>query len=821
MLKKIFFWFLLIIILVVTGFGTWLYLNKERIENSIMTTVQSYLDVKAEIGSVELDPFSNFPYISLELNDVLTEGSGVSTGTPLIRLGQISLGVEFWDIIRGDLVIRHILLSEGQINIIDPKNGPPNYNILKETDGEQASYDSIPNLEIEDITLNKVLVSYDVPDEQIHIAAEARKMKADLVIADKMIQAGINFDGRVPDININGSSYFFEQEVDFNGLLNVDLEASRFHYKDLKLHLEGIPISADMELSWSGVPTIDLLTTITPADIDLVNKQLPKSVSEVVEKIQVKGNAGGTFAIKGQIDSRNDPAVEIKVPLKDLEIGYFDSLPENPLVKDGLLIFSSPRFFQDSTNRLDIRLQQIKWGEGSLNGEFIIPVLAKDHCSLKGKGRMSLENLIEISQTRGIKDPKGLVDFEITYIGPILKENQHIMDGSKISGSAVFDSLQLTIAGRDIFTDNLTGSVEFNNEILSFTDVRADFGETDLEVDGYAINFLNFVFYENQELHFESKIQSKNLVLENLLRSAKEDQDFVLALNPRVSMLLKPEIENFQFKTLVAQNIRGKIKIKDQKIKTRDMSMDLANGKVRYTLELDGTDTTKYSWMSDFSFDSLMLDSTFLCFNNFNQDFVKAENLRGRLSATGGLYIESNKALDFDLSMFQAEVDARVSDGKLVDFDPIRNIEKFLDRKSDLENIEFDELENNIVIRDRKVLIPKMEVRSSAKNAYISGFHQFDNHFEYHLQIPVFGKNRRDKDEQYGIVEEASGLSFALIKVEGTPEDYKVDYDTEELVKKVKRGFFMETQEAFDLFRKKKKEKSVEFAEDDYYEIDQ
>ena len=238
-------------------------------------------------------------------------------------------------------------------------------------------------------------------------------------------------------------------------------------------------------------------------------------------------------------------------------------------------------------------------------------------------------------------------------------------------------------------------------------------------------------------------------------------------------------------------------------------------------MEIDATDSLKYSWIAVFDFDSLLLDSTFFYFKNFGQDFLKSENLGGRLSANGGLYMESNDELEFDPASFQSNVKAEVVNGKLKDFEPIKSMAKYLDKRSDLDNIEFDELNNDIVIKDKRVLIPQMDVRSSAKNALISGFHNFDNSFEYHLQVPVFSRKKRDKDEQYGIVEEASGLSFVLLKIEGTPDDYKVDYDSEELMKKMKRGFFMETQEAFDLFRKKKKEKTVEFEDEEYYDIDQ
>ncbi len=823
MFKKILLWFFLILALAILGFGAWLWVNKEEIESQLIKEVKSYFEVPTEIGSTEIDPFSNFPYISLEANNVYSQGSGEHHDRPLFELEQMSFGVEFWDILNGDLVIKHMLFKGGQINIIHPSKGEPNYLIIKkqEETGEPTSYDSLKGLEIEDITFKDVLLSYSIPDKGVLISTHAEKLKADLLVMSKLIQAGLDFKGTTDKVLVNRVNYVKGQNAGFTGLLNIDLENNRFYFENLKLILDKVPISANMKINWGKETDMDLLTNIGPSDIDLIHPHLPKPVSGIVKDLKAKGKVNGTFAIKGRVDGEHDPGVEIRVPIRDLEIGFFDSLQQMPVIENGEVVFTSTRFFSDSSNRLDITAKKISWGETLLSGEFKIPVIARDHCSLNLKGDLEFESLIRLSKSTLVENPEGQINFNIKYIGPILKENQHVLDGSKISGGASFEDLKLDFVKRNFNAREVRGKFDFNNEILSFTDVSASLGKTDVQINGYAINFLNYFFFEDQDIYVESKILSDTMVLEDLLRSGQDTSDFILDFSPNVSFLVKPEIHDFRFKQFHAKKITGRLKLKDQKLLVRDLNMNLADGNAELEMELNTQDSLNYSWIADFDFDSLKLDSTFYFFDNFGQSFIKSENLRGRLSASGEMYLESNSKLEFDPASIRSTIDTRVYNGKLVNFEPIRNIQKFLDRKTNLDYVEFDELKNDIVVSERRVIIPQMEIRSSAKDALISGFHNFDNSFEYHLQVPVFGKKKRDKDEQYGIVEKASGLSFVLLKIEGNPEDYKVDYDTEELINKVKRGFFLETQEALNLFRRKKKESKVEFEDDEFHEIDQ
>ena len=581
MIKKILLWFFLVLVLALMAFGGWLYLNRERIEQALATELRSYLDVGAEIGYTEIDPFSNFPYISLEAHDVFSYGSGESRKIPLVDLELISFGIEFWDILNGDLVIRHVVFSGGEINIIDPKNLEPNYLVLKKAEdtGETMDYDSIKGIEVEDITFRNVKISYSIPDKAIRIGAEAKKLIADLVFENKMLQAGVNFNGQIQQVTINKTNYVPNQPANFKGLINLDLKEKRFYFDELGLQLKKVPITASLNVDWTGIPELDLMANIGPSAVEDIQEHLPNPVDEIVKSIKARGKAGGSFIIKGKVDKSNDPRVEIKVPLKNLEIGFFDSFPNQPFVKEGLLVFTSDKFFSDSSNRLEISAGPIEVSNSEFSGKLLIPVLVNDHCLIDLKGDLAFENVILLSKSNLVQNPDGNIKFDMKYLGPLLKENQHVMDGSKISGEAEFEDLRWDFAKRDLSAEKLNGRVEFNNEVLSFTEISTRLKASDVSFTGYAINFLNFLFYEDQDLHVETLINSNYLNLEDLLRSSQDTSDFLLEFNPRVSVLVKPEIQKFKFKQFRAEDIRGRIKVKGQKVKVSDVSMKMAQGK--------------------------------------------------------------------------------------------------------------------------------------------------------------------------------------------------------------------------------------------------
>jgi len=77
-----------------------------------------------------------------------------------------------------------------------------------------------------------------------------------------------------------------------------------------------------------------------------------------------------------------------------------------------------------------------------------------------------------------------------------------------------------------------------------------------------------------------------------------------------------------------------------------------------------------------------------------------------------------------------------VENGRLVEFEPIQALSKHM-KKRLLQDVKFSALRNTITVENGTITIPRMEVRSTALNAYISGKQMINGDFDYRLTLFV------------------------------------------------------------------------------------
>jgi len=187
------------------------------------------------------------------------------------------------------------------------------------------------------------------------------------------------------------------------------------------------------------------------------------------------------------------------------------------------------------------------------------------------------------------------------------------------------------------------------------------------------------------------------------------------------------------------------------------------------------------------------IDSLFYVFGNFNQTFITSEAVKGKLDASvnASMYFASDWT--FRRKMLYSEAVLRVSQGKLINYEPVMSLTEYLHEEGEnLSKLNFSDLENRIIVANDTVFISEMNVGTNVRNIKIGGYHTLGQQIDYRLSVPVIGSGR-DSDEQFGKVKtDNGGQLYFPFRVYGTTTDYKVVYDlktaSSNFVKGIKKG---------------------------------
>jgi hypothetical protein len=192
----------------------------------------------------------------------------------------------------------------------------------------------------------------------------------------------------------------------------------------------------------------------------------------------------------------------------------------------------------------------------------------------------------------------------------------------------------------------------------------------------------------------------------------------------------------------------------------------------------------------------MCLEKLFFKFDNFGQDFLLQENIKGQLTGKVNSKVLVHSDLIIDLHRTTAHVEATIENGEILNFEPLAAMETYMGDKN-LKRVRFDKIENTLDVKNGTIHIPKMLINSSLGYILIDGKQSVDLDMDYQVQVPLklvkkaitnaLFKRKKNADGTEAelnedelpadeIVSRPKGGSGAYIYVHilGKPEDYKI-----------------------------------------------
>jgi hypothetical protein len=275
-----------------------------------------------------------------------------------------------------------------------------------------------------------------------------------------------------------------------------------------------------------------------------------------------------------------------------------------------------------------------------------------------------------------------------------------------------------------------------------------------------------------------------------------------------VELDIKLSIDNLNYKKFSATNIKGNLIYKPGLFSFKSFTLNSMDGYISGDYLLARGIGKSFISQGKFTFDRIDINKAFVSFKNFDQDFVKAENLTGSLSGTLSLLMPQDSLLNPRFNAINAEGKYTITDGALINFEPAKSLSRFIEL-SELENITFSKLENDFYIRNNYIAIPQMDIKSSAADFIVSGKHDFDNIYEYHVKTYLsellskkVKRNKKNSTEFGAVEDDGLGRTSIFLKITGNAYDVKVGYDMKAARGNIKQNLKTEKENLKSIFNK-------------------
>ena len=796
---------------------------QDEIIARLIAEVNTSLKTRVDIGKIEVSMWKKFPKLSIQLQKVTIQGSLPERPVPLARAEKMYLTFDLWDLWDETFSVDQVFLENADVHLFVNEQGLENYDIVKNSIPAKGQTPSTVQFDLRRIRFRQVQVRYtDTKAGQEH-SVLAEQADARLFVKNDDYLILLQGDLRSHYFRVGQNSYFTGKRLRIKGEMQYDNESRKLMIQPSQVFVNQSEFQVMGFQATKPYSFVDLQIEGKNTDVQTLVSLLPESVSKAYAPYESKGRVYFKTSVTGYMQGDLVPQVEAQFGCSNAS--FYETRLKKRIENASLTgTYTNGKRQCRATSSLQLRKVAGSIGGRLFSGNLSIQNFDNPRLAFNLDGTLDMAAVTAFAPT-AVRNGAGLLTAHVKFEGNLDDlRSQSMRRFVRTAGSARLQNVSFSLASRPLRLSQLNGDFTFDKANVLVRQFSGFAGSTDFRLDGRFENALSYLLLDDQNLRVVADLETHRLNLDELLAenpaapSAKNER-YRFRLSPRLDLDLTCRIREMRFRRFRARNVRGDLAVRKGIARSRDISLQAANGVVYLNLGVDARQPDLMQVSANAEFKGISIDSVFYMFEDFGQDFIRSQHLRGKLDARLQTYLVFNEHLDSDNQRLVAEVSADVRDGQLLGFEPMLKLSRFI-KQSELANLTFGRMQHNIHIEKQTVYLPLMEITSNIANISVQGTHTFDQAMDYHLRIPV--KTFFQRKAVHAGTPVSGSQPNLFLTLRGTSENYKIGYDTQAVRDKIRVDMQAQKQNTREALReapRSNRPKNAQPVEEEYFDF--
>lgn len=732
--------------------SVYIELNKKEILADFGSQLSKKINGRISYSDADISVWKSFPFVGLQVSDAKLADS---TGMPLLSLEEISLRVSILQYFRKKTKLNNVSLRNGYLHLLTDSTGYTNkYLFDRKPDSNQQKNE----VELNSIKLDNVRVIVENRQKNKRFDVAFKELNADISTPGDIIKINIDQESLVHGLGFNlaKGSYLKDQLLKGYTKLRYSKKQSMLSFDDPDMKLNGHPYAMKGNF-WFNADSFALEIKTRQAPFEKLKGIFAENIFSDLEKVRVEKPLDVTANLGGSMAYKTVPKVTaswkvtnslVVVPVATLTACSFNGSFTNEVTK-GLA-------YTDENSGVTISDFSGNWEGILLKSEKItINNLVQPVADMNLRSATALASLNDKLGLRTISFLGGTAALNFSYKGP-LRKDVSIIDN--ISGNLKFSNGTIKYLPRDFTFNNCNGNILFSSDILRADDLRFDLGSNHFNVDLAGTNLSALSSTDPGKAVIQCNVSTPVLNLGELRSlfaskkqvSGKGTGKIIAATNKIDNALdhgqLKIQLNagSIHFKNFNGRNLKGLVAFYGNDVQLSGVSIDHAEGNMVLDAKISDLGVL-HSTAAQVKLNNVDVAKVFKAFDDFGQDGISAQNLRGRLNANTNIAMSMDDAGNIIPGSMKGTVAFRLNNGALIDYEPMQNIKSFVFKNKDMGHIAFAELKNKLEINNYKIKIPRMEIQSTAIGMFVEGVYDLKKtESKINIQVPLKGLKKRD-----------------------------------------------------------------------------
>ena len=751
----------LVLLLVAIG---WVYTHKGDIMNMLKKGLNEQLQAPVDIAQLDIDLWAAFPKVSLKMSNVFSAGYGAQNGDTLLQLRHVYLAANLWKLFQGEYRVEKLIMEGGSLHIKEAGN-LSNYLIWK---SETASTSEV-QFEISEVVLSNISFRYS--DSDIYTSTFVQNGRLDLQLSHS--QNAVSYDLSLEGLAYQSEPYSTQFREAWSGTGNVLWSGEDYQIELSKTKLTWMDLSGKIKMNPVDKHILSLSGKIIHPENTLRNL-----APEYIHWLE-------DYGLSGQIDYQLMWEENNALPLK-LSLAMSGGELQARAAKTSLSnlqfeaeIVGNPEKYSSYQLRVAKGHFEMSGQSATFSGTLRNPEMPFLQFTADLSGSMSELQAFVAWPMVHFEDGRGKLKMDFSHQFKNWPPNQAgDFKGADIKGSLLLTEADFTLEGLEEAFSNTEARFVFDQQSLVAEQLKGMVGSSDFEGNGYIDQFFAYLFAD-QPLKLVANIHFGKLDMLPFFADSVSDSDFKMP--DYIQADLRLQVEKLSFANFNATEVETRIQQKAGMLTAEIRSMKSCGGTGTGTVLFKQAENGFYLKVNA-AVKNIDMPQMLLAFDHFGQSTFTADNMKGRADAQIVFEDLLDARLNPILDKITCTAQLKITNGQLIDFEPLNSLSAFISL-DELRDVKFSDLENVIQIKNGQMIIPEMNIKSTALNFSTRGVHDFDNNIEYFVKLQMnemlFRKQvKKQPDlEEHITVEDHSPSPYLHFKITGNVDHPVVAYD--------------------------------------------
>lgn len=589
-MKKVFKWTGIIVALLIVFLMAAPFLFKDKIISAVKTEANNNLLADFNFSSLDLSLIRSFPHLSISLNDLSIINREPFKGDTLIYSKEVVITVNLISVISGDQIeIKKILADQGVFNFLVNKEGKANWDITKpspetETGAEASTFKA---------SLNKYAVlnsrlTYDDRTMDFTLKVDDLNHEGKGDFTQDLFVLSTHSEAQELTMQYEGIPYLSKVRIVADADLDMNIKEMKFIFKDNKFLINDLPV---LFSGWLAMPAedidMDLKFATEKSEFKSLLSLIPAIYSNSFNELTASGKLSFDGFVKGRYNEKQMPGYGLTVMVENGAFKY-PSLPSEVKNVDMDLKIFNPDGITDHTV-INLSKLHVEMAGDPFDAKLIVKTPISDpDLDAFARGKINLANISKFVPLEKGTILSGIISSDINLKGRMSAVQKQQYDQFSASGKLSVSQLEYTSASQPLSTKIDNMELVFSPKQVLLNDFMAHVGKSDFKASGSLENFIAYALKDDVligTLNFSSSLIDLNEFMSsgNTPSSSANDTSAmsILVIPANIDFSLNASVNQLIYQNLSIKNLAGRLIVKEQSIKMKDVLMQLMGGSLK------------------------------------------------------------------------------------------------------------------------------------------------------------------------------------------------------------------------------------------------